>query len=72
MDSFWPTLPFLTPASQGLPLWWAITWWLFQIIVMVGILWTVTRWALKMDRVINHLPGKSKVTVDESGQSLDS
>lgn len=53
MHNFWPTLPFFVPASQGVPLWWDVLWWIFQIVVMSFILFIVTRWALKIDRLLN-------------------
>jgi hypothetical protein len=53
VENFWPTLPFFVPGSQGVPLWWDILWWVFQIVVMSFVLYIVTRWALKIDRLSN-------------------
>lgn len=53
MEKFWPTFPYLIPASQGMPLWWYISWWIFQIVVMGAILYLITRWAVRVDRVLN-------------------
>lgn len=50
MEHFWPTFPFLVPASQGLPLWWALSWWIFQILIMGLVLTLITRWAVRVDR----------------------
>lgn len=71
MGHFWPTLPFLVPASQGVPLWWYIGWWIFQIVVMGFIIWLVTRWAVRIDRMMNVTP-ESKSTTDDTGRPLNS
>jgi hypothetical protein len=74
MEHFWPTLPYIIPTSQGLPLWWSILWWIFQIAIMSTLLWIVTRWALRVDRELN-LDGKTKPhekkKTTDGGRSID-
>lgn len=71
MNHFWPTLPLNIPVSQGVPLWWVVLWWVFQIVVFSFILFAVTRWALRIDKLINNAPEQSKVKVDDSGRPLN-
>lgn len=49
-ENFWPSLPYIVPGSEGLPLWWAISWWIFQVVIMGAILWLIFRWATRIDR----------------------
>lgn len=65
MEHFWPQLPLLVPASQGDPLWWYISWWIFQIVVMVFLLVMVARWAVNMDR---NMEADRKQSVNDHNQ----
>ena len=70
-EHFFPTLPLIIPASQGMPLWWYFSWWVFQIIIMGAIIWMVTRWAMKVDRLIVSKVD-AKPTQSDSGSSVNS
>jgi|GEM_PF-4426774 len=37
-ESFWPTLPFMIPSSPGLHFGFQVLWWVYQIVVMGGVL----------------------------------
>lgn len=69
-EHFFPTLPLLIPASQGVPLWWYISWWIFQIVVMGAIIWVVTRWALGIDKLMSKR-SDAKSTPSDSGTSVN-
>ncbi len=49
MGNFWPTLPFFIPKSQGMPLWFDLFWWAFQIVIMTTLLLSLRRWGMKLD-----------------------
>lgn len=49
MEHFWPALPFVIPNSEGIPIWWDIFWWAFQVVVMTTILVLLRRWAVRED-----------------------
>ncbi|KPV42144.1 hypothetical protein [Alicyclobacillus ferrooxydans] len=66
MDHFWPQLPLIVPGSEaGVGLWWFIAWWVFQIVVMVGLLVIVARWAVNMDR---HMETARKQSANDHSQ----
>jgi hypothetical protein len=50
MEHFWPSLPVVIPNSEGMPMWWDIMWWVFQIVIMSTLLITLRNWAVKADR----------------------
>ncbi|KUO96643.1 hypothetical protein [Ferroacidibacillus organovorans] len=49
MGGFFPSFPFYVPDSPGTPLWWDISFWLFQLIVMSSLLLMLRRWAIRAD-----------------------
>lgn len=49
MEHFWPVLPFVIPSSEGIPIWWDIFWWAFQVVIMTTILVLLRRWAVRED-----------------------
>lgn len=53
MGSFFPHLPYFIPHSPGMPHWWDIFWWCFQLIVMAGLLLSLRAIALRVDRARN-------------------
>lgn len=71
-EPFWPTLPFLIPKSEGLPLWWTISWWIFQIVIMTVLLLVVGRWAIQVERTLHGSVGQPTGAQADEGQSLDS
>ncbi len=47
LQDFWPALPFYIPYSVGMPNWWDMVWWLYQLGLMSGVLWVlygIARW----------------------------
>lgn len=46
----WPTAPFYIPYSPGMPNWWDLVWWVFQIGIMSLLLWLLSHIALGIDR----------------------
>jgi len=50
MSSFWPSIPFYIPYSPGMPSWWDLVWWVFQLIVMSLLLLWLHSVALREDR----------------------
>lgn len=50
MGGFWPHVPYIIPSSQGMPMWWDILWWVFQIVIMTAVLLLLRVWATKVDR----------------------
>ncbi|MCY0900888.1 MAG: hypothetical protein OWU32_01715 [Firmicutes bacterium] len=50
MSGFWPSLPFYIPYSPGMPSWWDLVWWVFQLIVMSLLLLWLHSTALREDR----------------------
>lgn len=72
-DNFWPTLPIHIPPSQGVPLWWVTGWWAFQVVAMLAIIYVVTRWALRIDRLLEEAPDRKEQTFTQGpGSSVDS
>ncbi|UOF89829.1 hypothetical protein LSG31_18435 [Fodinisporobacter ferrooxydans] len=51
MGNFWPTFPFVIPNSPGIPLWWDLFWWIFQIVLISSLLYVLKTWCVKMDRM---------------------
>lgn len=47
---FFPHFPFFIPHSPGMPHWWDIFWWCFQLVVMGGVLLGLRSIALRVDR----------------------
>ncbi|MHB1683004.1 MAG: hypothetical protein ACYCYO_09330 [Bacilli bacterium] len=50
MSLFWPTLPFYIPYSPGMPNWWDLVWWIFELVIMSLLLVTLTVVATRVDR----------------------
>jgi hypothetical protein len=50
MGGFFPSFPFYIPHSPGMPHWWDIFWWSWQLIVMGAVLLGVRAMALRYDR----------------------
>lgn len=46
----WPTAPFYIPYSPGMPDWWDLAWWVFQIVIMSLLLWFLATVAMRVDR----------------------
>lgn len=53
MEKFWPSLPYLVPKSEGIPLWWDIFWWAFQVVIMTVILVMLRNWAVREDKAMD-------------------
>lgn len=53
MEKFWPSLPYVVPNSQGIPLWWDIFWWSFQVVIMTVILVLLRNWAAREDKAMD-------------------
>lgn len=53
----WPTAPFYIPYSPGMPNWWDLVWWVFQLGVMALLLWFLSNVALRVDRDFVRLRG---------------
>lgn len=53
MEKFWPVLPYLVPKSEGIPLWWDIFWWSFQVVIMTVILVLLRNWAARVDKAMD-------------------
>ncbi|MHB1627186.1 MAG: hypothetical protein ACYCVB_02240 [Bacilli bacterium] len=51
MGNFWPTLPIKIPYSEGMPMWWDIVFWLFQAVVMTGLVIMLVKWGTGIDRM---------------------
>lgn len=49
-NGFWPTAPFYIPYSLGMPNWWDMVWWLFQLGIMSLLLWLLYAVATGVDR----------------------
>jgi hypothetical protein len=50
VGGFFPSFPYFIPSTPGMPHWWDIFWWSWQLIVMGGILLAVRALALRWDR----------------------
>lgn len=50
MGGFWPSFPYFIPSSPGMPHWWDIFWWSWQLIAMGAVLLGVRAMALRWDR----------------------
>lgn len=50
MGSFWPSIPFYIPYSPGMPSWWDLVWWIFQLVVMSALLLLLHNVAMREDR----------------------
>ncbi|MCY0875237.1 MAG: hypothetical protein OWT28_03030 [Firmicutes bacterium] len=50
MGGFWPKVPFYIPYSPGMPGWWDLVWWIFQIVVMSALLFALHKVGLREDR----------------------
>lgn len=50
MNGFWPSVPFYIPYSTGMPDWWDMVWWLFQLAIMSSLLWLLYAVAIRVDR----------------------
>lgn len=50
MGSFFPHFPYFIPGSTGIPHWWDIFWWSWQLIIMSAVLLGVRALALRWDR----------------------
>lgn len=48
--SFFPQLPVRIPFTPGLPIWWDVFWWAFQILVMTSLLLYFNRIADGLDQ----------------------
>jgi hypothetical protein len=49
-ETFWPSFSnFFIPHTSGMPHWWDIFWWCFQIIVMAALLLGLRKMALRAD-----------------------
>ncbi|AEJ41164.1 hypothetical protein TPY_3006 [Sulfobacillus acidophilus TPY] len=55
---FLPHLPIRIPNSPGLPIWWDLMWWLFQILVMTSLLFY-------FNRIAGHLDGEDIRTQEQ-------
>jgi len=71
MEHFWPSFPFIVQPSQGLPLWWDISWWIFQIVIMSAVLLLITRWAVRVDKELDVSKVSENRTSQSSSNSLD-
>lgn len=68
MGGFWPKVPFYIPYSPGMPGWWDLVWWIFQIIVMSALLLTLHNVALREDRAPHDDPTDvARVAADSDG-----
>lgn len=50
MKGFFPHFPYFIPSSPGMPHWWDIFWWCFQLVIMASLLLTLRFLALRFDR----------------------
>lgn len=50
MGGFFPRFPYFIPSSPGMPHWWDIFWWTFQLVIMGSLLLALRRIALRVDR----------------------
>lgn len=50
MGGWFPHFPYFIPSSPGIPHWWDIFWWTWQLIVMGGVLLGLRHIALRVDR----------------------
>lgn len=71
VEHFWPSFPFIIQPSQGLPLWWDLSWWIFQIVIMCAVLYLITRWAVRVDRDLNVAKTSDKNATPSSSRSVD-
>ncbi len=53
-QGFWPTAPFYIPFSTGMPNWWDMVWWLFQLGIMALFLWLLYAVAVGVDKDFLH------------------
>ncbi len=49
-NGFWPHFPYFIPSSPGMPHWWDIFWWCFQLVIMGGLLLALRHLAIRVDR----------------------
>lgn len=68
MGNFWPSLPIHIPWSPGIPLLWDIVWWLFQAVIMTGLLIFLRSVALRIDRVRDGRPSVGSTTTAEESE----
>ncbi|MCI0182165.1 MAG: hypothetical protein OWR52_12950 [Acidibacillus sp.] len=50
MGGFWPSIPYYIPYSPGMPNWWDLVWWIFQLVVMSALLMALHTVATREDR----------------------
>jgi hypothetical protein len=49
-ENFWPSFSnFIIPHSVGIPHWWDIFWWCFQIVIMGALVLALRKIALRQD-----------------------
>ncbi|PWI57816.1 hypothetical protein [Sulfoacidibacillus thermotolerans] len=53
MNGFWPSIPFYIPYSPGMPNWWDLVWWIFQLVIMSALLLILHLVATREDQVGN-------------------
>ncbi|MDA8192919.1 MAG: hypothetical protein M0Z53_02810 [Thermaerobacter sp.] len=58
MSGFFPHFPFFVPHSPGIPHWWDLFWWAFQLIVMTAILLSLRKVAVSIDQERGDVPVK--------------
>lgn len=67
-EGFFPKLPIIVPTTQGIAFWWDIVGWVFQIVIMVTIIWLVTRWALNVEKEIGERATARKSSSNSSAR----